>query len=132
MLAGWPGSHRDASRQWEECCLGTLRLLVRWGLTAGNTEGPHPSYLISQQCFAELQVVSFQDGGPMELSQWVLGSEWERKRERHMQRENQHARAKKEVKHLIQSRLLLILQTKRLMARNEKELVTQEDSGEQD
>lgn len=38
----------------------------------------HPwpsSYLVSEQCFAKLQVVSFQDGGPMELGQWVLGSE---------------------------------------------------------
>jgi hypothetical protein len=54
------------------------------------------SYLIPQQCFAKLQVVSFQDGGPMELGQWILGSETGREggmkgeREREGEREYQH------------------------------------------
>ena len=63
----------------------------------------------------------------MELGQWILGSEWEKKRERDTHTQNQHGRAKKEVEHIIQSHPLLILQAERLKARNEKELVTQRD-----
>lgn len=78
FLMAAPGDHRDSPGQ----CLATLRLLVRWGLILRPQSQCRglSSYLISQQCFTKLQVVSFQDGGPMELGQWVLGSEWERKR----------------------------------------------------
>lgn len=80
-------------------------------------------YLISQQSLAKLQVVSFQDGGPMELGQRVLGSEWERKRE--TPRESQHGMPKTKVKDINQSCHLLILSAERLKSWNGKELVTQ-------
>lgn len=108
LLMVTPDDGRGSPGQWEECCLATRGLHVRWGLLC---RGPS-SYLISQQCFSKLQVVSFQDGGAMKLGQWVLGSEWQRKGDTH--RENQHGMAEMKVKDVTQSCHLLILPAERI------------------
>lgn len=67
---------RGSPGQREKSCLGKLELVVVRDLQARPGPAHRAStYLISQQCFSKLQMVSFQDGGPMELGQWVLGSE---------------------------------------------------------
>jgi hypothetical protein len=56
------GDGNDSLSQWQEGCLCSRKLPSRWA----------PPYLISQECFAKLQMMPFQDGGPMELGQGVL------------------------------------------------------------
>lgn len=51
----------------------------------------------------------------MELGQWVLGSEWERKRETH--RQHRHGMAEMKGKDITQSCHLLILLVRRLKSR---------------